>query len=68
MLAIIDASLPAGNGGVAVATFIISYRTYRTDGVVVKTAALPRASGRRPVGMSAQVDGGAFDGRAQFVL
>jgi hypothetical protein len=64
MLAIIDASLPAGNGGVAVATFIISYITYRTDGVAVKTAALPRASGRRSVGMSAGWDGRAFDSRA----
>jgi hypothetical protein len=36
MLAVIDASLPAGNGGAAVATFIISYMTYRIDVVAVK--------------------------------
>ena len=48
MLAVIDASLPSGNSGAAIATFIISYITYRTDRVVVKPQALPRASGRRP--------------------
>jgi hypothetical protein len=50
MLAIIDASLSAGNGGAAVATFIISYITYRTDGASVKLRPCP---GRAAAGRSA---------------
>ncbi len=55
MLAVIDASLPAGNGGVAVATFIISYITYRTDGVAVKLRPYLGRAAAGPAGMSALV-------------